>query len=311
MGYIKLFNTADMTREEWLQKRRELGIGGSEMAAIMGYSKWASPIDVWLDKCGNKEPIEENEYMYWGNMLEEVVAQEFSKRTGIKVRRNNFMLQSQEWPWLFADIDRELVGVNAGLECKTGSAYIKDSWDGEDVPDNYYIQCQHYMAVTDKPTWWIAILLGGNTFVYKEIPRNEEVIKVIVDTGKQFWDMVQNGIMPAVDGSEACTNALKSLHQEGDGSEIELPDASKIYIEQYLKAKTEEKEASERKTEAQNALCNILKKSEVGVCGIYTVKWGNKKGRELFDTKRFRTEHPQLAAAYTAQGNPIRVFSIK
>ena len=183
--YKKIFDSKNATREEWL-KVRKLGLGGSDMAAVLGLSPWRSPIDVWLDKTSDTVEEKESEPMYWGNVLEEVVAQEFAKRSGYKVRNNNFTLQSDEYPYLLANIDREIVGLDAGLECKTANAFKANEWDGDNVPDAYYIQCQHYMAVTGKASWWIAALIGGNTFVYKEIKRNDEVIQAIIDTGAEF-----------------------------------------------------------------------------------------------------------------------------
>lgn len=207
--YKKIFDSKNATRDEWL-KARKLGLGGSDMAAVLGLSPWRSPIDVWLDKTSDTVEEKESEPMYWGNVLEEVVAQEFAKRSGYKVRNNNFTLQSNEHPYLLANIDREIVGLDAGLECKTANAFKANEWDGDNVPDAYYIQCQHYMAVTGKSSWWIAALIGGNTFVYKEIKRNDEVIQAIIDTGAAFWELVESNTMPATDDSKACSDALKS-----------------------------------------------------------------------------------------------------
>ena len=156
--YKKIFDSKNATREEWL-KVRKLGLGGSDMAAVLGLSPWRSPIDVWLDKTSDTVEEKESEPMYWGNVLEEVVAQEFAKRSGYKVRNNNFTLQSEEYPYLLANIDREIVGLDAGLECKTANAFKANEWDGDNVPDAYYIQCQHYMAVTGKSSWWQYVCL--------------------------------------------------------------------------------------------------------------------------------------------------------
>ena len=123
MSYTKVFNANEATHDEWLAFRRN-GIGGSDMAALLGLNKWRSVLDVWLDKTGQTEPdTEGNRFTYWGIKLEALVADEFALQTGYKVRNNNFTLQSDEHPWMLANIDREIVGVDAGLECKTASAY--------------------------------------------------------------------------------------------------------------------------------------------------------------------------------------------
>jgi len=115
-----LVATKDMPRETWLEYRKQ-GIGGSDVAAIAGLNPWRSPMAVWLEKTGQIEPQKENEAMYWGAALEDIVAQEFSKRTGLKVHRKNFMLQHPEYPFMLANIDREILDPDKGrgiLECK-------------------------------------------------------------------------------------------------------------------------------------------------------------------------------------------------
>lgn len=99
-------------REQWLRERKK-GIGGSDVAAILGLSKWKSAYDIWVDKTTDVLQEEySNESIYWGNVLEEVVAQEFSKQTGFKVRRNNKILQHPEYYWMRASIDRKIVGIS-------------------------------------------------------------------------------------------------------------------------------------------------------------------------------------------------------
>lgn len=309
--YKKIFNGKNATHDEWLEVRKK-GIGGSDMAAILGFNKYSDAVSIWLDKRGELPPVEENEPMYWGNVLEEVVAQEFAKRTGWKVRNNNYTLQSIEHPYLLANIDREIVGVDAGLECKTANAFKLDEWKGDEVPTSYYIQCQHYMAVTGKSSWWIACLLGGNTFIYKEIPRNEEVIEAIIREGKVFWDMVENGTVPAVTGSKSSSEALKMMYGKPNKKTIELDDVAVNYINQYITADAKEKEAKSIKAEARNILKSLLGENEVGIVREFKVTWGMKKGMETFDTKAFQADYPELYKQYLVKGEDTRsTFRIK
>ena len=310
MIYKKVFDAKKATKEDWLRFRKT-GIGGSDMAAIMGLSKWKSPLDIWLEKTTDEVNEEESRFMYWGNKLEALVAEEFSIRTGYSVRNNNYTLQSIEYPFLLANIDRDIVGIDAGLECKTANAFKRDEWEGDQVPDAYYIQCQHYMAVTGYSSWWIACLCGGNEFFYKEIPRNEDVITAIIDTAREFWNMVEQRVMPAVDDSERCNKLLKEMHKTSNGKTIDLPDTATIFIKQYKSADKAEKEAKALKTEAQSQLFSLLGDNEQGFVDTYTVNWTQVAGRKTFDKKRFETDYPQLAKEYTVQGEPTRRFSIK
>lgn len=306
--YKKIFKNG--TREEWL-KVRKLGLGGSDMAAVLGLSPWRSPIDVWLDKTSDTVEEKESEPMYWGNVLEEVVAQEFAKRSGYKVRNNNFTLQSEEYPYLLANIDREIVGLDAGLECKTANAFKANEWDGDNVPDAYYIQCQHYMAVTGKSSWWIACLVGGNTFYYKEIKRNEEVIAAIIDTGAAFWELVKNKTMPAPDDTKQCENALKKLYQKSNGQSVELPASYGNMIIDYLEIKNQLSELEAKKRGIENVMKDFLKDNEKATYGEHYVSWKSTKPRETFDAKAFKNDYPELHKQYIKIGELSRRFEVK
>lgn len=308
--YKKIFDSKNATRDEWL-KARKLGLGGSDMAAVLGLSPWRSPIDVWLDKTSDTVEEKESEPMYWGNVLEEVVAQEFAKRSGYKVRNNNFTLQSEEYPYLLANIDREIVGLDAGLECKTANAFKANEWDGDNVPDAYYIQCQHYMAVTGKSSWWIACLVGGNTFYYKEIKRNEEVIKAIIDTGAAFWELVESKTMPAPDDTKQCENALKKLYQKSNGQSVELPANYGNMIIDYLEIKNQLSELETKKRGIENVMKDFLKDNERATYGEHFVSWKSTKAREAFDAKAFKEDYPELHKQYIKVGEPSRRMDIK
>ena len=308
--YKKIFDSKNATREEWL-KIRKLGLGGSDMAAVLGLSPWRSPIDVWLDKTSDTVEEKESEPMYWGNVLEEVVAQEFAKRSGYKVRNNNFTLQSEEYPYLLANIDREIVGLDAGLECKTANAFKASEWDGANVPAAYYIPCQHYMAVTGKSSWWIACLVGGNTFYYKEIKRNEEVIAAIIDTGAAFWELVKNKTMPAPDDTKQCENALKKLYQKSNGQSVELPANYGNMIIDYLEIKNQLSELETKKRGIENVMKDFLKDNERATYGEHFVSWKSTKARETFDAKAFKADYPELHKKYIKVGEPSRRMDIK
>ena len=308
--YKKIFDSKNATREEWL-KVRKLGLGGSDMAAVLGLSPWRSPIDVWLDKTSDTVEKKESEPMYWGNVLEEVVAQEFAKRSGYKVRNNNFTLQSEEYPYLLANIDREIVGLDAGLECKTANAFKANEWDGDNVPDAYYIQCQHYMAVTGKSSWWIACLVGGNIFHYKEIKRNEEVIAAIIDTGAAFWELVESKTMPAPDDTKQCENALKKLYQKSNGQSVELPANYGNMILDYLEIKNQLSELEAKKRGIENVMKDFLKDNERATYGEHFVSWKSTKPRETFDAKAFKADYPELHKKYIKVGEPSRRMDIK
>lgn len=270
---LELVKTNGITREDWLAQRKK-GIGGSDIAAIAGLSPWRSPMAVYLEKIGEIPDQEENELMYWGTRLEDIVADEFSLRTGLKVQRKNAILQHSEYPWMLANIDRRIVGQKVGLECKTTSAYGKDNWADNKVPDMYQLQCQWYMAVTGYESWWIAVLIGGNTFQYKEIKRDEEIINYLIKIGSDFWQLVENKAPPAIDGSDSCSEVLNILYPASEtvDDEIHLSGAEPI-ISDFLQAQQMEKEWKEAKESAANKLKAMLGDNSRGLTNTYRVNW--------------------------------------
>ena len=184
-----LANTLHMDRKAWLEARKQ-GLGGSDVATIAGLSKWKSQVQVFLEKTQAIEQEDvQSEAAYFGNVLEEVVAQEFAKRTGLKVQRRNAILQHPAYPWMLANVDRLIVGERIGLECKTASEYLKKSGRAK----KYLLltfQCQHYMAVTGYEAWWIAVLIGGNKFVYKR-SNGMRILSSILST----WNVTFGSIM--------------------------------------------------------------------------------------------------------------------
>jgi len=308
---LAIASTKDMDREIWLQFRRK-GIGGSDVAAIAGLSKWKSPVEVYLEKVG-QAPEEDlkSDAAYFGTVLEDIVAQEFSRRTGLKVRRCNQMLQHPEFPFMLANVDRLIVGEKSGLECKTASEYLKGEWEGEEIPAQYLLQCQHYMAVTGYSAWWIAVLIGGNKFVYKKVERDEEIIQYLIQIESDFWNNhVVQQVPPMVDGSEASTTLLKTLYAVGEpDSETELPLEADSLIEQLEQAKQEEKEATDRVNELENRLKAMLGEYETGIASKHLVTWKNTT-RNIIDSKALAKEHPDIHKKYLKQ-SVSRRFGVK
>lgn len=291
--------TQDMSREEWLEQRKK-GIGGSDAATIAGLSRWKSPVAVYLEKIGEAPDEDINsEAAYFGTQLEDFVAKEFSKRTGLKVRRRNAMLQHPKYPFILANVDRLIIGEKVGLECKTASEYLKGEWEDEEVPAAYLIQCQHYMAVTGYEAWWIAVLIGGNKFVYKKVERDEELIEQLIEIEVNFWN--NNVLMkepPLFDGSDASTDLLSHMYPQGIDEEIELPDTVDSLLEEYEEARQSRAEANTKVKEIENRLKAMLGENERGVTKNHMVTWKTIQSNR-FDAKSFEKDHPDLFGKYT------------
>ena len=297
-------------RAAWLEARKK-GIGGSDASVIVGLNKWKSPFALWMEKTGQSEPedLSENEYVYWGNVLEETVAKEFTKRTGKKVVRRG-LLQHDTIPYLLASVDRLVVGEDAGLECKTANGFAAKAWEGDEIPDAYYVQCQHYMAVTGAKKWYIAALIGGNRFVWKEIARNEDDIKALLEAEAEFWHKVETKEMPEVDGSDDCTKALSEKFQ-GGGEAIELPSVADESLAKIDELEELEGSIKEQIEAHKNFLRKLLGDAEIGTTAAgRKVTWKTQAGRTTVDSKRLKAERPDVWEAYAKVGKPMRVLKI-
>ena len=176
-------STVGMTEAEW-QEARMHSIGGSDAAAIVGLSAYVSPYTVWADKLGKIPPSEDNEAMRQGRDLEQYVAERFAEATGKKVRRENNILINPDFPFAHANVDRIVIGEDAGLECKTTNQLNLKKFKNGEFPDHYYVQCMHYMMVTGCSKWYLAVLVLGREFMWFEIERDEEEIAALDDSEK-------------------------------------------------------------------------------------------------------------------------------
>lgn len=141
----------------------------------------------------------------------------------MKVRRSNVMYQNQEYPFMIADVDRVIIGEDAGLECKTASAYNADKWKNGEIPAHYMIQCYHYMAVTGKRAWYIAVLILGQDFKYAKLEWDKEIIQNLIAVESGFWNKhVIPKCLPDPDGTKASEEVLEKYFRiSKKGSEIQ------------------------------------------------------------------------------------------
>ena len=216
------YATTGMSNEEWLRLRKT-GIGGSDAGSICGVNPFGSPMKVYYDKTSSSVEELDNEAVRQGHDLEDYVAQRFMEATGLKVRRSNFMYRNTEYPFMIADVDRLVVGEDAGLECKTASAYNTDKWKDGNIPLHYIMQCYHYMAVTGKRTWYIAAVILGRKFTYRKLVWDNELIAQMIAIEKNFWENhVLKKTLPEPDGSELCDSVIAEYYRNAAAQSVPL-----------------------------------------------------------------------------------------
>ena len=292
-------DTKDMSREEWLEQRKK-GIGGSDASSIMGLNPYSSPLKVYLDKIGKGEDKVTTEAMRQGTDLEQYVAERFCEETGLQVRRCNQILQHPKYDWMLANVDRLIVGHNAGLECKTTSPYSKFKFDEGEINPHYYWQSIHYLAVTGADVWYVAVLVLGKAFHVFEIRRDESAIRQLIDAEKEFWEEhVLKKDPPLPTGSEVDDEAVAAVYPEGDDAEedAELFDIENILDLRNLTLKRrEEIDAEIREYDQQIKMA--MGKHVHGYTNKWKVNWSNTSTSRV-DAKLLKEKYPEIAAEVT------------
>lgn len=306
-------DTRNMTREEWLEARRH-GIGGSDASAILGLNPYASPLKVYADKIGKGKTEETNEAMRQGTDFEQYVADRFTEETGMKVRKLNRILQHPSYPWMLANIDREIPGTNYGLECKTTSPYSKFKFDEGEINPHYYWQSMHYMAVTGAVKWYVAVLVLGKSFHVFEIDRDEDAIQTLIDAEHNFWvNHVLAKDPPLPTGTDSDDSALNSLFvqcvPEDDVKDVGELD-SLLDLRQMTIVQRDELEAEIKEYDQQIKL--VMGEHQRGASASWKVNWTNTVTNKI-DTKLLKQKYPDIAAEVTKSttGRRFSVSKIK
>lgn len=296
------------TKEEWLAWRKN-GLGGSDAAAVIGMNPYVSPYTVWANKLGLISETEDNEAMRQGRDLEAYVASRFTEKTGKKVKRKPAMLWNIKHDFMFADVDRMVVGEKAGLECKTTSSLHLKKFKNGEFPDNYYVQCMHYLAVTGLERWYLAVLILGKDFLVFEIKRDEEEIEALIQAETEFWQLVQKKEPPAVDGTPSTSETLKEIYTESKNAYLDFFGEEK-QITQYLDLDRMIKNLTKEKSRIEQHMKERLGHYETGRTEGFTVSW-KAQTRSTLDLKRFLEDHPEIDLEPYYKRTKFRVFQVK
>lgn len=300
---------SNMSHEEWLALRKT-GIGGSDAGTVCGLNPYGSRMKLYHDKTGDVTEELDSEAVRQGHDLEQYVAERFMEATGLKVRKSNFMYRSKKYPFMIADVDRLVVGEDAGLECKTASAYNADKWKDGNIPLHYAMQCFHYMAVTGKRTWYIAAVILGREFIYHKLTWDDRLIAGLVEAEKSFWENhVMSGVMPGPDGSKACDGVLEQYFGRArEKSAVELVGFDdRLMRREEILASIERLEQEQKQIEQEIKL--FMRDNELAQNGRYKVSWSNVDTARL-DTKRIKQEQPEIYKKYVNVTSSRR-FQIK
>lgn len=315
---LKLVKTNDLSRDEWLGVRKR-GIGSSDAAAAVGLNPYQSQLELWMVKTGRDaalpktDPNDESSPMYWGTLLEPIVAAHYTKRTGNRVRRINAVLQHPREPWMLANIDREVLGAPDVqiLECKTAGLNGARLWrDG--VPEYIQLQVLHQLAVTGKPAADVAVLICGQELQVHRIERDDAMIARLMALEREFWRYVETDQAPPADGSDSADMALRCLWPSDTGTTLDLSDdltmsavfSDLVAVRQSLQANTALE--AQLKQSIQQRMADASKV----LFDTGDVSWKRSKDSVGIDLDRLLKDQPDLQQRYALKRPGSRRFLV-
>ncbi len=293
-------------------EQRARSIGASDVAAVLGLSPWQTPLDIYRAKLGVRHEINEHA-AYFGHKLEPVIAgwvEHAHPEVGEVSPGGSF--RSRAWPWLTAAPDRFAVTPSATvpLELKSSGGYARQMWDSG-IPTHYAVQVQQQVAVLGTDYGWLAVLHGGNSPDLYRVERDDEFIDtILIPQTEAFW---KGHVLARVE-PEPTTSAEAVTRWPGDPEAEPVEADDDLYgawlhlTDLRLQQKDADAEASRLTLEIQKALGDA---TELRRDGQVLATWKPRAGQTRIDSKALRTDHPDLADAYTRRGDPTRTFTLK
>jgi putative phage-type endonuclease len=305
-GVLRLVSTKDLSRNDWLDVRKR-GIGSSDAAAAIGLNPYKSQLELWLEKTNRDvglakpNPDDDTTPVFWGVVLEPVVASQYQRRTGNKVRKVNAVLQHPEMPWMLANIDREVVGSNEVqiLECKTAGLNGARLWR-EGVPKYVEVQVMHQLAVTGKQAADVAVLLGGQQLEVYRIERDEVLIEQLIALERQFWHYVETDTPPPADGSESAEAALRLLYPSDDGEQVDFTENAALSqaFDELKQVRGSLTSLGKREAELKQSLQQAMGEASKAIFASGSISWKKSKDGTGIDLDALFKDHPALKTQY-------------
>lgn len=268
------------------QLKERLGyIGASDAAAVLGLSRWATPLSVWAEKTGEVEPedISDKLHIEVGTELESLVCKLFTKRTGKKITNAPKTFYHSKYPFLAANLDGIIESEDAVFEAKTASGWKAKEWEGESIPQEYIVQVLHQLAVTGKKIGYIACLIGGNAdFRWKVVPRDEKAIAQIIKKEVDFWQkFVLPKVMPLTITKNDSDTLFKLFPMGINEEPVELGPKADILVDTLKALQQDEKALKGQIDKTRNEIKAMLKDAEIGFTANWRITWRNQISKRV------------------------------
>lgn len=224
---------AGVSLEDWLAARQH-GLGGSEVAAVVGLSPWESRWSLWHRKSGLLGPVEETDEMRWGTILEPVIAAHFAAQHPELAVRPVGTWCHVDRPWQIANPDRLCFARQPGddgprrMVWEGKTAHDSDGWGTpgtDEIPVHYRCQVQWYMDVLGVEVAYLSVLIAGSDYREYVIDYDPYDAAFLREAGRAFVDSVAAGERPDLDEHGATYRAVRELHPAINGEDVELPVA--------------------------------------------------------------------------------------
>jgi putative phage-type endonuclease len=302
----------NLERMDWLKERKTY-IGGSDIGCILGLSPYKTPLDIFLDKTTDRVVDSVSEAAYWGIMFEDLVAKEYSNRTGLEIEKPAGLIRHPEHSFLGANIDRWVGGRGHVLECKTVHFLKSKEWGEEgsdEIPELYLCQVAYYAAICNVQKVDIAVLIGGQGFKIYTYVKNRAFEDKLIRAACAFWN---NYVLKGTAPEASNVRDVLKLYPKSNGNAIEADEGIACDIEKLKAIKMQEKILAESKAILETKIKTHIGDNDVLVNrqGEVLATWKSGKARQILDLQRLQEEHRGVYLQYLTEKEAGRTFLVK
>ena len=290
-----------LINQDFTQDRTKY-IGGSDIGAILGLSKFRTPLEVWMEKTGKEVRQLDSLPLRFGSFAEEFVASEYARATRFELLHDESIYIHPTHPMMSAHVDRFILGDGLNkpatrlLECKTANPFARSEWGepGTDqVPMSYLCQCIWYMAITGIEQCDLAVLFGNSDFRIYEIARDLELETLVIEKALHFWNKyVLKDIAPPAETE----GDYQALFKKSDPSKTIEANAMTVELIRQLQSLSKQSgDVDEQITQIKQHIMNEMKEAEVlSYQGNVIATWKAPKPSFRLDSKRLELEEKEV-----------------
>jgi len=305
-GILTIPKITESQRPKWLAERRS-GIGGSDIAAILGLSSWATELDVWLSKTTEMPEKPMTPQMAWGRRLERMVLERYGENHGLVLMETTEPLIYRHPTMPCAIGSPDALTAEVGVEAKTAGWYTMAKWGepgSDDIPQNYLLQCIWYMAVTGKSSWDVAVLFGGSDYAEYRIHRDAELEASLLEKAAAWWQRhIIEGVEPVLDGSRSAADYIAWRFPRNVEKLKSADNAGNELLEMYALARENLAGAEAEESRYSTLLKEFIGDAD-GLDGLqYRATWKNTKDSQ-------KTDWEAVAKASGVSAELIQKFTV-